>query len=137
MGKLYLMSNGNLHIIKCKNYSEVARKDKLFILNGILFVSTHVTRKLTKILKLMLKKGDHWYYSKVCKHAKNQNLFNFHNHESVVAQVTNGMARKKVRKIAQFTTISHMLQQGHPMLEYEAMKPLFEFITIPKNNKKH
>jgi hypothetical protein len=23
------------------------------------------------------------------------------------------------------------------MLEYEAMRPLFEFLTIPKNNKKH
>jgi hypothetical protein len=96
----------------------------------------------------MFKKGDHWYYSKVCKHAKNQNLFNFHNHEgievsetelseSVVAQVTNGMARKKVRKLVQFATILHLLQQGHPMLEYEAMKPLLEFITIPKNKNKN
>jgi hypothetical protein len=47
----------------------------------------------------MLKKGDHWYYFKVYKHVKNQNLFNFYNHESVVAQVANGMARKKVRKL--------------------------------------
>jgi hypothetical protein len=85
----------------------------------------------------MLKKGDHWYYFKVYKHAKNQNLFNFYNHESVVAQVANGMARKKVRKLMQFATILHFLQQGHSMLQYETMKPLFEFITIPKNNKKH
>jgi hypothetical protein len=111
----------------------VARKDKLFI--EILSVSMHVTRKLK--LKLMLKKRDHWYYSKVCKHVKNQNLFNFHNHESVVAQVANGMARKKVRKLVQFATILDLLQHGHPMLQYEVMKPLFEFITIPKTNQKH
>jgi hypothetical protein len=46
------------------------------------------------------------------------------------------MAKKKVRKLVQVGTILHLLQQGHLMLEYEAMKPLFEFISIPKNNKK-
>jgi hypothetical protein len=61
---------------------------------------------------------------------------NFHNQESVVAQVANGMSRNKVRKLVQFATVLHLLQQGHPMLQYEVMKPLFEFITIPKNNKK-
>jgi hypothetical protein len=32
------------------------------------------------------------------------------NHESVVAQVANGLARKKVRKVMQFATILHLLQ---------------------------
>jgi hypothetical protein len=47
-------SNGDVHIIKCKAYSEVERKGKLLALTcEIFFVSMQVTRKLTRILKLM------------------------------------------------------------------------------------
>jgi len=77
----------------------VARKDNFFYPKWDYLCEHACHKKVTKILKLMLKKGDHWYYFKVYKHAKNQNLFNFYNHESVVAQVANGMARKKVRKL--------------------------------------
>jgi hypothetical protein len=44
-----------------------------------------------------VKKGD-WYYSKVCKHVKNQKLLAFCNYENVVAQVK-GLAREKARMV--------------------------------------
>jgi hypothetical protein len=56
--------------------------------------------------------------------------------ESVVAQVANGMVRKKAKKVVQFASILHLLQQGHPTIEYEPFMPLFEFLALPKNNKK-
>ncbi len=37
----------------------------------------------------------------------------------------------------QFATIFHLLEQGCPMLEYEAIKPLYEFLVVPTTNKKH
>jgi hypothetical protein len=55
--------------------------------------------------------------------------------ESVVAQVANGMVRKKAKKVVQFASILHLLQQRHPMIECEPLMPLFEFLALPKNNK--
>jgi hypothetical protein len=46
------------------------------------------------------------------------------------------MAGQNRRKV-QFATILHLLQQGNPMQEYEAIKPLYEFLAMPKNSKKH
>jgi hypothetical protein len=43
----------------------------------------------------------------------------------------------KARKIAQFATVFHMLQQGRPMLEYESMRDLFGFLKMPHLSKKH
>jgi hypothetical protein len=37
----------------------------------------------------------------------------------------------------QFAIVLHLLQQKHPMLEYEAMKPLHEFSAVLKTSKKH
>jgi hypothetical protein len=56
--------------------------------------------------------------------------------KTIAQQVANGIARKKVRRVMYFTIVLHMLQQGHPMLEYESTKVLFEFLTIPRNRKK-
>jgi len=37
----------------------------------------------------------------------------------------------------QFAIVLHLLQQGCLMLEYEALKPLFKFLQVLKNCKKH
>ncbi len=31
----------------------------------------------------------------------------------------------------------HFLEQGKPMLEYEAIQPIFTFLGVPKIRKKH
>jgi hypothetical protein len=50
-------SNGNLHTIKCRICNEVEGKINCLLLNEILFESMHVTKKLTRILELMWRKG--------------------------------------------------------------------------------
>lgn len=56
--KLCMGSNGDLHITKCRACKEVEGKDKLLALTcEIFFVSMQVTKKLTRILKLMWRKG--------------------------------------------------------------------------------
>jgi exoribonuclease II len=55
-----------------------------------------------------VKKGD-WYYSKVCKHAKNQKLFTYHGNEFIITQVAHGVVGKNVRKVVQFATMLHLL----------------------------
>jgi hypothetical protein len=41
------------------------------------------------------------------------------------------------QKVVQFATMLHLLQQECHVLEYEALKPLFQFLQVPKNSKKH
>jgi hypothetical protein len=58
-----------------------------------------------------------------------------HGCESIIIQVAHGVARENARKVVQFSIVLHLLQQGCPMLEYEALKPLFK--QVLKNSKKH
>lgn len=37
----------------------------------------------------------------------------------------------------QFAIVFHFLEQGKPMLEYEAIQPFFTFLGVPKMPKKH
>jgi hypothetical protein len=47
------------------------------------------------------------------------------------------VARENQRKVIQFAIVLHLLQQGHPMQEYEIIRPLYEFLVALKNSKKH
>ncbi len=47
------------------------------------------------------------------------------------------MARENAKKVVQFAIVLHLSQQECPMLEYETSKPLFKFLQVLKNNKKH
>jgi len=82
-----------------------------------------------------VKKGD-WYHSKDCKHVKNHNFFASCSHGSVVDQLASGLVREDQKTVVQFAKILHLLQQGCPMQKYEAIKPLYEFLAVPKNRKK-
>jgi hypothetical protein len=77
-----------------------------------------------------------WFYSKICKHAKNKRILASCSQEAIDAQLAHGMVGEKVHKV-QFFIVLHLLWQGHPMLEYESLRPLFEFLVVPKNNKKY
>ncbi len=56
------------------------------------------------------------------QHAKNHRLFISHNQKIIVDQITNGVVKEKGGKVLQSTLVLHVLQQGHPMLEYEVVK---------------
>jgi hypothetical protein len=83
-----------------------------------------------------MKKGE-WYYTKSCKHVMNHVELASHNCQTIAQQVTNGIVRKKTRRVMYFSIVFHMLQQGHPMFEYESMRVLFVFLVVPRNRKKH
>ncbi len=135
-GNLCVGSNGNLHIIKCRICNEVEGTYKLLFLKWDCFYKHVGCKKVEKNIGIDVKKGD-WYYLKVSKHAKNKKLLAFCSHEFVVAQIVNCFVGKKLQKVVQFATMLQLLQQGCPMLEYEALKLLFQFLQVPKNNKKH
>ncbi len=84
-------------------------------------------RKVAKDIGIDVKKGD-WYYFKVCRHVENQKLFASRGCEFTTIQVAHGVVGENARKVVQFTIVLHLLQQGHPMLEYETLKLLFKFL---------
>jgi len=73
--------------------------------------------------------------SKVCRHAKNQKLVTSHGRKSIVIQVAHDVARENAKKMVQFATMLHLLQQGHPMLEHETLMPLFKFLCVEKQQE--
>jgi hypothetical protein len=40
-------------------------------------------------------------------------------------------------KLIQFATLLHTLRHGRPMLEYEAHKKFFDFLSFEENPKMH
>jgi hypothetical protein len=52
-------------------------------------------------------------------------------------QVQVGFKGDRARKMNQFATVFHLLQNGRPMLEYESLKELFTFLKMPNLSKKH
>jgi hypothetical protein len=54
-----------------------------------------------------------------------------------VAQQMASMKGERARKRQQFATVLHTLQEGRPMLEYEALRPLFTFLGVPHMSMNH
>jgi len=135
VGRVLFRLKWQLAHCQCRICSKVERKDKMFAIK-LDSLYKHVGRsKAKRNIGTNVKKGD-WYHFKENMHAKNYKLLGFHSHGNVATQLANGMARENQRKV-QFATILHLLQQGSPMQEYEAIKPLYEFLAIPKNSEKH
>jgi hypothetical protein len=55
-----------------------------------------------------VKKRD-WFYSKVCKHAKNWKTHVFCNQKTIDAQLAHGVLGDKAQKVVQFSTMFHLL----------------------------
>jgi hypothetical protein len=55
----------------------------------------------------------------------------------VLQQVDNVDVGENQCKIVQFTIFFYVLENGQPMVEYEYLKPLFEFLKVKNLPKKH
>jgi hypothetical protein len=113
----------------------VEGKDQIFAIKLDSFCKHVGWNKVERNIGTNVKKGI-GIILKDCRHAKNYKLFGFRSHGNVATQLANEMAGENQRKV-QFATILHLLQQGGPMQKYETIKPLYEFLAVPKNSKKH
>ncbi len=77
------------------------------------------------------KKQGKWYVNKKCNHAKNEVDYSKKNYLTFVEQIQRGVKGEQGKKWQQFATILHLLQQGQPILEFEALKSLFSFLNVP------
>jgi hypothetical protein len=97
--------DGRVHLVKCKVCSKVEHKDKLLAPKWDSFQKHANWKKAEKNMKGM-KKGE-WY-----KHNKNVITYACKGRESVLQQVTIGLASEKCKKLVQFTTLFHTLKHG-------------------------
>jgi hypothetical protein len=60
-----------------------------------------------------------------------------HARGSIIDHVNAGLHIEKKWKFLQFVTIFHLLQKGHPLMDYENMRQLFAFFKVPNNRQHH
>jgi hypothetical protein len=111
------------------------------VILGLKFDTLEKHARKTKVIRNMPhlgKEQKEFYVNKKCSHAKNEVTYSQRNHITIVKHVIQGGLKwEREKKRQQFATILHMLQHGKPMLEFEAMKPLFSFLNVLMNPENH
>jgi hypothetical protein len=72
------------------------------------------------------------YIAYNCKHLINERRYNARTVQKPITVLLQELKGERARKRLQMAVIYHTLDQGRPMLEYESMKPLLQFLETPK-----
>ena len=71
------------------------------------------------------------------KHKKILALYNAMAHDIVLQQLNQSNRLKWEKKKIHFATMFQILDDGHPMLEYESRAALYEFLNVPNFPRMH
>ena len=89
-------------------------------------------RKAKKdMLARKIKKGQ-FFAAYNCRHLLNKRWYAAKQVQKLVTVLLQEVKRERARKKLHMATILHLLQQGRYMLEYEAIKPLLQFLETLK-----
>jgi hypothetical protein len=133
--KLFRGVDGLYEYVKCAVCSTIIEKPKNMGPKWDTLSKHSGKRKATKNLGNSVKKGQ-WYIAKNCKHLRFEKIFAAQSTVTVAQQLA-VVKRERARKRQQFATVLHLLQEGRPMLEYPALKPLFTFLGVPTITRRH
>ncbi len=120
--KVLGFKDGLISIVRCKVCIRIERKENLLVLK-MDFLSKHVSKRKGKGHDVVVGK---WYFAKDPKHAKNEVLNASFTHDFVLTRLTITEVTNNKRKLLQYRCISHLLNEGHPTMDYEGMKVLFK-----------
>jgi hypothetical protein len=124
-----LVQDGILYMVCCILCSHVDGRGRLMALKWNILCKHESLRQAKMDMPLKsLKKGDE-YVVKNCRHGSYLVIYN----TNLRKHVTILQRKKKV----QFTTLFHTLAIGRPMLQYESLEELFEFVKVPNFPKMH
>jgi hypothetical protein len=73
-----------------------------------------------------------WYTTHNCKHLINERRMASRVVNKPVTVLLQEVKGERARKQKQMAIIFHLLQRGRPMLEYETMRQLLQFLECPK-----
>lgn len=133
--ELHRGSDGLYESVKCLVCSTITGKPKLLGPKWDTLQKHSGKRKATKNMIGGIKKGQ-WYIAKNCKHLRFERMYATRSVVTVAQQMAS-VTGERARKRQQFATVLHILQEGRPMLEYQALQPLFTFLGVPKMPKRH
>ena len=126
-----LAIDGVLHMVRCKVCSEFDRKPCIMAPKSDTLWKHDGKRTAKRDLpQFGVKKGEH-YIAIQCKHRKNMRLYAAKPPPSVLEQVNFCTIAELRRKRVQFATLFQILQNGRPMLEYEARQGLYKLLGVP------
>jgi hypothetical protein len=94
-------------------------------------------RKAKKAIPLLKIKRGQWYIATNCRHLINERRHTTRQVQKPISLLLQEVKDERARKRQQMAVIFHLLQQGQPMLEYEAIFPLLRFLQIPKLPLRH
>jgi hypothetical protein len=83
-----------------------------------------------------VKKGQK-YLATSYQHLINECRFAARQFQKPVLQKLQEIKGEQLKKKQQMGVIFHLLQHGRPMLEYEAIKPILQFLECPKIPLRH
>ena len=127
--ELFRRANGLYEYVKCTVCSTISGKPKIMGPKWDALSKHGGKRKATKNLGNGVKKWQ-WYIAKNCKHLHFERIFATRS-TVTMAQLLAVVKGERARKRQQLATVLHLLQEGRPMLEYPALKPLFTFLGVP------
>jgi hypothetical protein len=105
---LFVGENGTSHIVKCRVCIEVKGKNKILATKWDSLCKHAIHQKVVGNMGFDVKKGD-WFYSNVCKHAKNQITLTSRSWKTIDAQLACGMVGEKTSKVVLFSIVLHFL----------------------------
>jgi hypothetical protein len=133
--ELYRGSDGLYESVKCLVCSTITDKPKILGPKWDTLIKHGGKRKAIKNMAGRIKKGQ-WYIARNCKHLRFEQLYAARSVVTVAQQVVE-VTGERARKRQQFATVLYILREGRPMLEYQALQPLFSFLGVPEMPKRH
>jgi hypothetical protein len=94
-------------------------------------------RKAKKAIPMKNIRKGKWYIAYNCKHLVNERKYAARSAQKPIIQQLREVKGERARKRQQLATIFLFLQQGHPMVEYEAIRSLMQFLGVPKLAQRH
>jgi hypothetical protein len=133
---LYRGPNDLYDFVKCNICSTIEGREKILAPKWDTLKKHGGKRKAVKNMHGGILCGQ-WYKAVNCKHLRNERKWAARGVAIPVRDQLLELKGERARKRLQMGTIFHLLEQGRPMLEYEALQPLFEFLEVPKIPKRH
>jgi hypothetical protein len=132
-----LSEDGKLHMVKCRTYTTVDGREKLLAPKLDTLLKYEGRRRAAENMSAKgLKKGE-VYVLKSCRHQHNSAIFAARKPNSILKQVNLFGTLERKKKKVQFASLFHILSQGRPLVYYESLERLYEFLDVPNLPRMH
>ena len=126
-----LASDGILHLVRCRVCTTFDKKPCLMAPKSDTLLKHDGKRTARKDMPLYKVKAGESYIATNCRHRKNLRLYAARPPATILEAVNNCTSIEVTRKRVQFATLSQILSECRPMLEYESRLSLYELLKVP------